>query len=336
MQIKKLEWADDLRIFAILAVIVIHAVIPIVHNFNSISLKYWWLGNILNSASRFCIPVFLMLTGALMLPKEYQLGDFFKKRMLRILLPFILWNFIYIVYKWNRDSIEINFLEYSLSQFQGGAYYHLWYVYMIIGIYLIFPVLNKWIKYASIVEMRYFLVIWIISLLLKVPSVKNYFPNINLGYFAEFIGYPVLGHYLNIISIRKVKQVSILLFIGGITITAIGAYVLSNVQKAINEDFYSYLSLNVMMSSIGIFLFIKNTNLFKPSRYKIFKLMGDHSYGIYLSHLLFLELMINVGITWDFLHPFIGIPLTILLCLILSSLTVILINKLPLGYLFSG
>ena len=63
-------------------------------------MPYWWVGNVADSLVRFAVPVFLMLSGATMLGKEYSLTDFYKKRFLRVFLPFVFWLGMYWIYRW--------------------------------------------------------------------------------------------------------------------------------------------------------------------------------------------------------------------------------------------
>ncbi|NJK87243.1 MAG: acyltransferase family protein [Bacteroidales bacterium] len=144
-----------------------------------------------------------MLTGALLLPKEYELGFFLKKRFLRIVIPFLFWSLIYITYHLGQDIYhgEMKSLSQAidliLTELSQGADYHLWYIYMIIGIYLFIPVIGKWVRASTEKEILYFLVIWLITTFLNLPIPMKYKPDFNLVYFTGYIGYPILGYYLS-------------------------------------------------------------------------------------------------------------------------------------------
>ena len=84
-----IEWLDSLRALAIIGVIMIHISSPVVKMSYGGNMIYWWIGNIINSSIRFAVPVFLMISGATMLNRKYKLGEFYKKRMMRVLLPLV-------------------------------------------------------------------------------------------------------------------------------------------------------------------------------------------------------------------------------------------------------
>jgi len=336
---KKLFWVDGLRAAATIAVVVVHVSAPVVYQFDSVSTNVWMTGNILDSLGRFCVPVFLMLTGALVLPKENSLGEFFKKMGLRILLPFAFWSLIYIVFNYSQlSSLPLDSFRWIYFQIKDGSSYHLWYVYMIIGLYLFIPILGKWIRNATEKEILFFLFVWFCTLFLKLPIVEKVFPTIELGHFTGYIGYLVLGYYLSIKSVgnqNKTNVIGVVLFGIGVSLTAIGTIVMSNHTGQFYDLFYAYLTPNVIMASVGIFLLYKNLHeKYRPGIASEF--ISQYSYGIYLSHVLVLFLLSEIGLDWNLIHPAIGIPVTSAACLILSSGLVFILNKLPFGKYISG
>lgn len=339
----KVFWADDLRAFATISVILVHVSAPLLFEYGTISNLDWWTGNIVDSTFRFCVPIFLMLTGALILPKTYKLGDFFKKRISRILLPFIFWSFIYILYnlilKWqNGDHLNaVELSKYIFTQLQNGASFHLWYVYMIIGIYLFIPIISKWIVNSTKNEITYFIVIWAIVILINLPFLVRFKPNINLSYFSGFLGYPILGYLLTIkFTGKKIKWLSLLLFLIGTLITIFGTYLLTKNNGKFNGGFYSFLSPNIIIASIGVFLFFRDSNFKYVWIRNLTEFISKYSYGIYLAHIFVLILLSNFGITRSFINPIIGIPLTTILCLTISTIITYTINKIPYGAYISG
>lgn len=171
----EIVWINNLRALATISVIVLHVTFPALYNYGTININDWQVGNFFDSLVRFCVPVFLMLTGALLLGKPIEIAGFLKKRFVRVLLPFLFWSSIYIAYsialKYNKeeDFSILESIEFVYLQFKDGASYHLWYVYMLIGIYLFLPILNKWILNSGEKEIRYFIVFWFFVMLLKHP-----------------------------------------------------------------------------------------------------------------------------------------------------------------------
>ena len=332
-----LHWADNLRAVATVAVILLHVSAgPVLTPYGELSAGDWWTGNLIDGTVRFCVPVFLMLTGALLLTKTYPIGEFLRKRLNRILLPFLFWSLLYIAYdlwvKWENheylDATEIS--TYTFRQLKTGASSHLWYIYMLIGIYLIFPVIGKWVTYSSRKEIGYYVIVWLSGILCGLRWLHEIQTNISLIYFSGFLGYTVLGYLLATMPPRKdIRLNAGLLFVAGTLITIVGTYIETSSDRVFYGELYGYLSPNVIMASAGIFLFFRHTS-FQSNRFRqLTTFISRYSYGIYLSHVVFILLLGRIGIGWKMMTPAVSIPLTAGLCLFLSLLTTYVLSKIP-------
>jgi surface polysaccharide O-acyltransferase-like enzyme len=337
------NWAHLLRAVATFAVIILHVSAPILNQFAFIPRSEWLQGNIFNSSVRFCVPVFVMLTGALILPKKLVLDQYLKKRAIRILLPFIFWSVLYIIFftflkLYNGKIISpLDLLEYTLYSLKNGASYHLWYIYMIFGIYLVIPIINKWILNCTMNEIIYFILIWFILLLFDIPILEKFNSKIDLNYFKGYIGYLILGYFLSInFNSKTIIPYAILLIISGIIITSIGTFYFTTKRGEFYDLFYFYLSPNVVIVSIGVFLLFKNVDLKNGIVIKLSILISKFSYGIYLSHVFVLIILSKIGLSSSFINPTIGIISTSIICLLLSFLITRAINNLPFGHFISG
>ena len=338
----KFIWADNLRAIATIAVVVVHVSGSILYEYGNINDSIWWAGNIADGISRFCVPIFLMLTGALLLSRKIELTTFLKKRLSRIFLPFVFWSIIYIVYNlaFSPPSGEILSIKetalYIFHKMKSGASFHFWYIYMILGIYLFIPIINKWIIHSSKKEILYYLIIWLITVFVSFPFIKLYFPNIDLLYFSGYLGYPVLGYFLSKINFNRIKLIASLLFILGSTITIIGTYILTKYNGEFNKVFYSYLSINVISAASGLFLLIKHSKIKATRINTVVKLISKYSYGIYLSHILIIKVLSKFGVTGYSNYPILSIFITTFSSILLSLFIVYLINKIPYGKYISG
>lgn len=337
------SWADTSRTLATIAVIFVHTSFPLVKKYNTIPLNDWWVGNFFDGLFRFCVPIFLMLTGALILPKTYKLDIFLKKRFHRILIPFIFWSFIYIFYYLslrfqNGEYFTFKFIfKYIYSSLTNGSAYHLWYIYMLVGIYLFLPIISKWINNSSAIEVKYYATIWFIVAILNLPFLVKFKPQIELEYFAGYIGYTILGFIISTMPVStKVKTFSFVLFIIGTSITVFGTYFITKQSGKFYDGLYSYLSPNVIIASAGFFLFIKQINIENKYALFVIKNISKYSYGIYLSHVLVLILISRIGFTYSLLNPIISIPLISIICLISAFTITYFLNKIPLGKYISG
>lgn len=325
-------WLDNLRVVATIAVILLHIVAPFALKFGKISTGDWWVANGIDSLVRFCVPVFVMLTGALLLPRVHTLESYLKKRVARIILPFLFWSVIYIIHFLTRLPSSFEFTWQTISKIAGnklltGASYHLWYIYMIIGIYLILPIISTWIKKASEKEIIYFLGLWLLSVMIANSFLKDYIPDFNLKYFSGFIGYLVLGYYLSLKTFNV--KFATAMFCFGVLATAFGTYYLSIQKGSLSLDFYQYFSLPVIISSVAIFSLFKHLALKNSLLARIRNLINQNSFGVYFVHILVLFYLNKYGINVDDFGFLIGIPLLTFLCFSISLLIVFFLKKIP-------
>ncbi len=139
---------DDLiRTLAITLVIVLHAS-NLTLQASSVPIGYWWTAVVYKSLALSCVPLFVMLSGALLL-QPAKLNEpirvFLKKRLSRIGLAFVFWSAIYLAWGFYVTQHPITLANIGQGILYGlfsGSYYQFWFIYLIIGLYLITPVLR--------------------------------------------------------------------------------------------------------------------------------------------------------------------------------------------------
>jgi len=365
---ERINWISNIRVFALVSVIFLHVGDPLFYEFSVPPSSFWWIGNIYDRIVRNCVPLFVMITGALFLSRKIELKYFFQKRFMRILVPFLFWSFIYVA----REAFHLSWREgtnfltnlWDLNFFarllKGDIMYHFWYVYMFIGLLLFIPILNKWIRNSNEKDILYFLCIWLITIIIGYKFIGNHINDyLKLSYFSGFAGYLVLGYYLanaekykigslNINNLcAKIKDYKTLisskllltvLVLISFLITIFETYYMSMRKGGLYmSDFYDYLTISVLMATIGIFLFIKSCKLSNKTFIKIISFLDKYSYGIYLVHILTLICLKRFGIDAYFIHPLIGVPLVTILCAGISAGIIFVINKIPVvGKYISG
>jgi surface polysaccharide O-acyltransferase-like enzyme len=338
IQIKKNIWIDYLRVISTFAVIMIHVSAVGVISLD-IESRSWIVANFYDSISRFCVPIFFMISGALLLQKDYGLKPFFIKRVTRILPPFIFWSFVYFFLN-NSDFLLnrfefVTFLEKLTRSFLYGSKYHLWFVYALIGMYLFVPILRNWIKNSPVSYMQYFLLIWLFSNLYRIPNMETYLPKVDMSNFSGFLGFMVLGYYI-FRGKFLYKYVYLALFVVCSIITFLGTHYFSINKGVFVDYFYDYLSLNTILAATSLFLFFKNSNINIKGLDSVIIVLSKYSFGIYLVHALVLDLLGEFTIDMYTIDPVFSIPMTSILCLIISFVIVVLVNKIPFGKYISG
>lgn len=302
----------------------------------------FWISNLFDGAVRPCVPLFVMLTGALVLPSERNLLDYLRKRMGRILLPALFWTIIYLAYTYYvaLEAGEVVGIAASVKwlygRLQTGAEFHLWYVYMITGIYMFIPIVGRWVRAASEQEILYFLAIWVITLFSSYPFLAKYRIFIDLQYFSGYLGYLILGYYLAHRQTSRTgwSRVALAAIVIGYIITVIGMYFV-NLRHLVGYDvFFDYLTPNVSLMSAGIFYLFKESHL--PIIMGIPKFIAQNSYNIYLGHILVMKLLGAIGLEPFRIMPIISVPALTVICLALISLIILVINKSFLGKYISG
>lgn len=145
-----------------------------------------------------------MLSGALLLNRDFSLKDFFKKRFSRIVYPYIFWISITVILGYFFFGFSDNIPLIIL-----GEQKYTWFVWTLAGLYLFIPVINSFIKEFSLDGIKYFLIIWIVTIILN--TFRHYpFHALELSYFAGYLGYLLLGYYLVKVPIKNTKKIMIL------------------------------------------------------------------------------------------------------------------------------
>ncbi len=340
---ENLQWINNLRLIALFAVIILHSTSPVLEQYGKEPVFVWLTGDFYNSLVRFAVPVFVMITGALLLHKEYELGSFLKKRFVRVVVPFLFWSLIYIAYAYYNEEIVYtgNFwatVKQVLHLLQYGSSYHLWYVYMLIGLYLVIPIIGKFVRNASEREILYFLIVWFIIMLLEQPYLSAFKPQVDVRNFEGYVGYLVLGHYL---AFKKmplcIKRWALAVFFLTLLFTTVGTYLLYNYYNGISTQLYEPLSPAILLLSASVFIMgrviIPKMPIFITLATNF---SGAYAYGIYLAHALVLTLLDSFDVNFKMFNPILSIPVTAIICFILTLLLVFIINKLPWGKYISG
>ena len=173
-------WVDWLRVLACLLVMVVHSSEPFyLDGYDTLILTdadlIW--ASAIDSASRMSVPLFVIASSYLLFPLRYSVGEFFRRRAVRILIPFFIWSVAYALCYGNpTKNLPLLLLNFNFSAA------HLWFIYMLLGIYIIMPLLSPWAKQVSRKELRIYLVLWLITTIL--PLVRDIMTLGNVSYIT--------------------------------------------------------------------------------------------------------------------------------------------------------
>lgn len=332
---EKIFWIDFLKCISIIGVLIIHVSAPILYN-TPITSESWLVANFYNSLTRFSVPVFIIITGVLLLHKQNTITNHIKKIIYRIIIPFLFWAVCYLLYKIQFDADYnffgriIYFFRYAFVQLRDGMIsYHFWYIYMIIGLYLIIPILNKWIVNSNKKEILYFIIIWFCIQFFDMPRLNILKTNLDLRYFSGYIGFLILGYYINAFQIsKKIKIFSLVILVFCLVFTYLSTYY-SSLGNVYNDTFHKYLSINIILLSISIVIVLKNILFSNQKLVFIIQKISQYSYGIYLSHVLILAFIKDFNIQIINFNSIWYIPLIVIICLALSFSLIFLVKKTP-------
>ncbi len=320
-------WLDVVRFVAMFTVVCCHCTDPF--NFypgtapNIDEIKLW--GAIYGALLRPCVPLFVMITGALLLPVRGEVSVFYKKRIPRVLWPFLIWSVIYNLFPWItgllgiKPEIILDFFPYSGEEVMRQSLsisldyiaqipfnfsivdVHMWYIYLLIGLYLYLPVFSAWVEKASDKAKLWFFGAWAVTLLL--PYYNQFVAQYLWGtcswnafgmfyYFAGFNGYLLLGHYLRNLDwkLGKILAIGLPMFVIGYAVTFFGfRYItaLPEYSDEMLELFFTYCSLNVVMMTIPVFMLCKKVNFRSEGIKKALANLTLCGFGIYMIHYFF-------------------------------------------------
>lgn len=350
-QSERIFYYDVLRALAIIGIVFCHA--SVIFVINGINNSDFYISAFFDCFRDYSIPVFVMLSGTLLINKRDSLKTFFKKRLSRIFIPFIFWVMVYVAY----SSIRITHgfdLSYAIDIFFGTSStlgVAFWFIWMIMIAYIGIFIINKFISFGMEkhegFDSMFIGILTIISLIYISGVHFHLFSpySSKITYFISFMSYIVIGYFIAhndylelIMSADKLALVTAALFL--ITyLNYIFGYVVPMSQSHSHFTALGYFNLKTLFMSVNFFLAFKYMS---KARYldriennplgKALSYISAYSFGIYLSHYMILHIMkVNLSRLTDYTQqsPLLWIPLFVILTLLISLLILSILNKIP-------
>ena len=327
---KREIWIDWMRVAACFMVILVHSTEPFyLGGDGSLILNqadaFW--SSFFDSFVRACVPLFVVASSYLQFPLHYSAGEFFRRRTVRVLIPFVVWLLVYAVV-WGEPASNLKSLLLNFNYSAG----HLWFVYMLIGVYLIMPLLSPWAEKVGKKELQVYLGIWLFTTF--IPLIRDWVSSDPLAvaygptgiprqalyplwgeaswngyglfyYMSGFIGYLLLGLYfrkfVGELSWSKTLGIAIPAWLGGFAITFGGflrrVYDTSGgnfpAEGIINDAVYWETTwcndtIGVALMTVAWILLFRKIKNEGCFYKKVLLPVSKASYGVYLSHILLL------------------------------------------------
>ena len=319
---KTREYAFDiLRVISMIMVIIIHIANVYFRSYGMISTKSYLISLIFNTICRVSVPIFFMISGSLLLDRSFNKEKYIK-RVLKYIVLIVVWDIIYLVWEYFYLGVTYDKL-YMLIIDPYRA--HLWFLYTILVLYAIQPLLKLIMNKSNNVVKIILLTVWIILSLASMinPYVAKFFT------IFSYIGYFIIGKYLydfiKKYDLRKYNISLVLIMIICFSISIWMNYSLSIKLNQFYNLFFAYRTPFIMISSFALYVLIIS-NYRKDSLNKFITGLSDLSLGVYLIHGIFLDVTVKIFI-YSSINSLIGIPVFTVIIFVLSIISTIIIKK---------
>lgn len=322
-------WIDWMRVLACMMVMTVHSTEPFyLGGDGSLILTEtdaWWV-SFFDSFVRACVPLFVVASSYLQFPLHYSTMEFLRRRVVRVIVPFVIWSVIYAIV-WGEPVDNLHGLLLNFNYAAG----HLWFVYMLVGLYLLMPLLSPWAERVTKRELQFYLLLCFITSLipfvrawasgtppviygpLGIPNPARYplwgeasWNSYGLFYYLSgFIGYMLLGLYLRRfggnLSWRCTLSIALPTWLTGFAICFVSFIlaVMADAQghfpisgptgmAAIWETTWINDTASVALMTIGWVLLFRKITVSGTFYQRILLPVSKASYGMYLCHMLVL------------------------------------------------
>jgi len=334
---------DVAKVLAIVAVVTVHVTAPASEDIHVITNGAWLAAVAIETALRWCVPLFVMVSGMLLLragTAAESPSHFYRRRASRVAIPLVFWSLFYRAFL-EYTGPHSTFLEHVQALYSGQPYFHLYFLYIIAGIYLICPFLARAIKDLSQPQLAG-LTAGALTLGFLWTGVPPWLPATGSNAFSEFapfIGYFLAGCWLARLELtRQVALAAAIVFAVLLPISTAVTYLwVSSGDLEYGRYLYWYLSPTVIVMSLCVFVVVRvavrEWTLRSPIRHMDrLHYVGEATFGIFLIHPFFLGLWertsagriptVGHGFAW-------WIPLTVAGLIVVSFAVTVLLKQLP-------
>ena len=330
----RIVYLDNLKVVASFMVVILHISAQgwTKYDINSYN---WKIVNIYDGIVRCAVPIFVMISGVLFLNKKIDCFNIYKTYISRLVIAYIFWSIIYAIYNGG-----------SVKQIIGNSikgYYHMWYIQMLIGIYIVLPILYlikdniNILKYVLCIGFVFIFIIpeiiYVINdfgtpNIVKVADALNYIlNNMSVMIIGKYSFYFLLGYYIDLTNYDlRMKQYIYLFGFLGVLSTIILTQISSCMIGCAKATYFDNFTVGILVESIAIFVLFKDY----IKKNNIIITISKSSMGIYLVHVLFIEIFLkNFDKYFLNINPIFSIPVLAIIIYIASFIVAFLLRKIP-------
>ena len=329
-----------LRIFAAFSVVVLHSAAQSWY-YLDITSPEWFIANAYDAVFRFGVPVFVMISGALFLgrDKAIDIKRLYSRNISRMVVIYIVWSFVYSWYSKDLSPGVLNFKD--IVRMILDSSYHLWFLPMLVGLYILLPVLHSWVRSAGKANIEYllagFLVLQIGRETIKALTISDEVHTLlDIGHvelMCSYAGYFVLGHYIANIGIpRKWHKWIYIGCIPALLCSIMVSYFMSFRLEVPTATAYDSFSFFTFLVSVAVFLaFTAHREEFTRGIkcHGLVRELSADTFGAYLVHLLIIYILNENGIHSRMFFNLFGIPVLSVMVFVLSMAIAAVLRRIP-------
>lgn len=332
---ERLNYFDVLRTIALILVVFVHVSSYFWMGKNTASIG-WEIANFYDVIAQCAVPIFVMIAGANLLKESNENDN--KGLQLKIIYSIkitVVWSVLYVLpqffYLLNTNGLTTDSMIHLFENIVKG-HYHLWYMHMLIGLYIIVPILRAVIK--DVEATKFFIAIaFVFSVLVpslasifKLDVINSFFANFNIYIGKGYVLYFLLGYYLSKVSLNNKAVKSI--YLVSILSTLLHVFLQTEYNVNTSDPVWLPDSIYRFFTTIAIFVFIKTKNLKnKMIENKYIHSVAKNAFGVYLVHAFVLEKMKYNGMfgVFDKSNYLVLILIPTLVCLVIGT-SILMVN----------
>lgn len=287
-----LSYGDGMRVAAVVAVIGVHASGIGVMRYGRLDPLHWWSVNAVDSLCRWAVPIFIMLSGALLLDpaRDEPAPTFYRKRMARVGIPLLVWAWFYFFWTWAFYGERVDRTFVIRALLDGLTYNHLYFLFLILGLYAVAPLLRMYVRRVR--RPQQWAVAALVLALVSFGILQNAIPMNALTRFVPFIGYFLVGILLrDVPATTPLRAAALVAFLAATAFIAIGTgqrFASWGPDDWRSLALYDTLGAPVVIQSIAMFILLRSFFAARagthPRESRLIRLLAPLVFGIYLVH----------------------------------------------------